>query len=240
MAPDPADINQKPKIWYRRPWVVAAFVICLIIGGGFIGLVLRSFSLAMTERRAGFTANPSANNSAQSVVLATLASGDDPSVGPADAAVTVVEFLDFQCPYSRQVFPVVRQLMQQYQNRVRFIIRDYPISDVHPLASSAAEASMCAWEQGQNQFWSFHDRLFINQDSLTEASIPELAQQAGADVDALRNCLTEGRYSSEVQSDLADGLALGVRGTPTFFINGRKFEGAIPFDVFKQLIDRSL
>ena len=240
MTPDPADNDKKPKIWYRRPWVVTAFVICLITGGAFIGLVLRAFSEAMTERQAAFTSNPAATNTAASGDLTTLASGDDPSVGPADAAVTVVEFLDFQCPYSRQVFPTVRQLMQGYQGQVRFIIRDYPIADVHPLAESAAEAAMCVWEQGQNQYWSFHDRLFINQDDLTEASITELARLSGADVTDLQNCLTTGRYREEVEADLADGLALGVKGTPTFFVNGRKFEGVIPFDLFKQMIDRSL
>jgi protein-disulfide isomerase len=226
--------------WYTRPGPLAAAIFFVLLGGFYVGLVFRSFSEAAKQSGAQFTRNPSPETAGVSSADSRGVSNDDPSLGPVDAPVTIVEFGDFQCPYCREVFPTVRRLMNLYDGKIRFVFRDYPISDGHPLAQTAAEAGMCAWEQGSNQFWSLHDRLFSNQDAISEDRIQSWAALSGADREALSTCLQSGRYHQEVLDDLADGVKLGVRGTPTFFVNGEKFEGVLSEEVFRDVIDRHI
>lgn len=160
---------------------------------------------------------------------------DDPSWGTASAPVQVVAFEDFQCPFCKEAYPIVRQVLTRYQDRVYFVYRDFPLSSEHPMAQSAAEAGQCAWEQGQNQFWSLHDRIYQNQDALSEANLVAWAELSGVDRERFLACLTSGKYQEEVREDFTDGIAAGVRGTPTFFINGRKIEGVIPLDAWETL-----
>jgi protein-disulfide isomerase len=138
---------------------------------------------------------------------------DDPALGPANAPITIIEFSDYECPYCRRWHTeVFNQLRQEYGDKIRFVYRDFPLSSIHPDAEPAAEAANCANEQGA--FWQYHDLLFSGIDS--------------------------GRYSQEVQADYQYASQLGVRSTPTFFINGLPVVGAQPYDVFKQVIDQEL
>ena len=168
-----------------------------------------------------------------------VATDDDPSLGPKDAKLTIVEFIDFQCPYSKQASDVVRALAAKYSDKVRFIIRDYPIVELHPEAQYAAEAAGCAEAQGK--FWGMHDRLFAGQDAgFNRDAFDKMAQASGADVAKFDACLTSRERVKEIQDDQGAGLAAGVRGTPTFFFNGQKVEGAIPADIFEKLIQSFL
>jgi protein-disulfide isomerase len=163
-----------------------------------------------------------------------VVSTDDPSLGRSDGALTIVEFADFECPHSREASLTMRELSLKYPERIRYIYRDFPISDVHPIAQKAAEAGECAAEQGR--FWEYHDKLYANQSDLSVERLPEFARELGLNTQVFESCLKSGRKQQEVLLDYQDGLAAGVRGTPTFFLNGTKVEGAIPKNVLEQLI----
>ncbi|MBI4458252.1 DsbA family protein [Candidatus Uhrbacteria bacterium] len=168
---------------------------------------------------------------------AAIETADDPSFGPADAKLTIVEFADFECPYSRASAPTVRSLMAKYGDRVRFIYRDFPLSTIHARAETAAVASECADAQGK--FWAYHDRLY-GSTALGYGDLVRYAAEAGLDKAAFEKCLAENRYKDEVVADLTQGIDAGVRGTPTFFLNGQILEGDVPRDVFEQLIEKLL
>jgi protein-disulfide isomerase len=161
---------------------------------------------------------------------------DDPSLGSSTAAVTIVEFADFGCPYSEESSHAVRELALQYPDDVRFIYRDFPLTDLHPIAQKAAEAGECAQDQGR--FWEYHDKLYQNQSSLTEERLLEFADELNMNPFQFQACLDSGRYSQEVLDDLQDGVDAGVRGTPTFFINGNRIAGAIPKDILEAVIQK--
>lgn len=164
----------------------------------------------------------------------TLATDDDPSLGSVDAVLTIVEFADFQCPYSQEVSYVLRRMAELYGGTVRVIFRDYPLVDVHPDALLAAGAAECAHEQGQ--FWAYHDKLFANQNALSRASLIDYASQVGMSKQKFESCLNAKRYEDEIANDMADGAAAGVLGTPTFFFNGHMVEGSIPESTFAKII----
>lgn len=167
-----------------------------------------------------------------------VATEDDPSIGPKDAKLTIVEFLDYQCPYCNQEYPVARELMNAYGDRVRFIIRDFPVQELHPDSVAAAVAAGCA--QAQGKYWPMHDRLFALKGVMTASDLDAAAQASGVDMTVYKACTAVQAPLDEIQGDIADGLAAGVRGTPTFFFNGYKVEGVIPKDVFETLINRFL
>lgn len=160
---------------------------------------------------------------------------DDPSIGPENARLTIVMFEDFQCPFCRQQFTTLRNAITKYSDRVRFVYRDFPISEIHADAEKAAEAGNCAHEQGQ--FWPYHDKLYLNADRLTVNDLKLYARQLHLDTAVFDNCLDTGKYSSEVAADFADGIAAGVTGTPTFFFNGNRVAGVISEEGFEQIIE---
>jgi protein-disulfide isomerase len=163
---------------------------------------------------------------------------DDPSLGNLEAPVIIVEFADFGCPYSRESSFVVRELATQYPDKVRFVYRDFPLTELHPIAQKAAEAGECAQDQGM--FWEYHDKLYQNQSTLTESRLVEFAVELNMNSYQFELCLNSGRYANEVLGDYEDGLEAGVRGTPTFFINGNRIAGAIPQDILDALIQSIL
>lgn len=165
-------------------------------------------------------------------------SADDPSLGSADATVQIVEFADFGCPYSRESSFVMRALAAAYGDKIHYEYRDFPITELHPQAEHAAEAAQCAAAQGK--FWEYHDKLYVNQTDLRDEQLVQYAEELNLDTDAFAKCLSSGQFHDEVTADYNDGAAAGVRGTPTFFVNGNRIPGSIPQDVLTQLIDRAL
>jgi protein-disulfide isomerase len=160
-----------------------------------------------------------------------------PSRGPADAKVTIVEFSDFQCPYCGAAFGTVETLMQQYAGKVKLVFRQFPLP-IHPNAEKAAEASLCAADQGK--FWEMHDLLFKNQKKLEVSDLKTYAASAGLDGPKFAQCLDSGDKKKQVDADLEAGQAAGVNGTPAFFINGVFLNGALPPEEFKKVIDPEL
>ena len=161
-----------------------------------------------------------------------------PSKGPADAAVTIVEFSDFECPFCGRVNPALEQVVQEYGDKVRIVFRQFPLTNIHPNAFKAAEASLCADEQGK--FWEIHDAMFREQRNLGIDQLKEKAARLGLESEAFNTCLDSSRYAEQVQADLSDGGDLGLTGTPAFFINGRFLSGAQPYEEFARIIDAEL
>ena len=162
---------------------------------------------------------------------------DDPSRGPEDAPIVIVEFSDFQCPYCRRATAALEELMERYDGQIRFVYKDYPLPS-HTEAFKAAEAGNCAHEQGM--FWEFHDRLFGAQDSLDVESLQAYAGELGLDGNQFAACLAEDRFADRVEHDLEVGRQYGVSSTPTVFINGRTVTGAVPLDIFEAIVEEEL
>ena len=166
-----------------------------------------------------------------------VAVDDDPSQGPADAPVTIVEFSDFQCPYCSRAESTVKQVLEKYKGKVRFVYRDFPLS-FHPFAAKAAEAAQCANEQGK--FWEFHDALYSDQTKLAVPDMEATATRLGLNADKFKSCIETGKYTAEVSKDMADATKAGVNSTPSFFINGIAVVGAQGPEAFNVVIDQEL
>jgi protein-disulfide isomerase len=164
---------------------------------------------------------------------------DDPMIGPEDAPITIVEFSDYECPYcQRWHTEVFERLLEAYPDEVRLVYRDFPLTSIHPNATPAAIAANCAREQ--DVFWDYHDKLFGMELGLNTEAYQEYASQLDIDTEEFNECLDSGRYEEEVQADFDFAANLGVRSTPTFFINGIAVVGAQPFEVFQQVIEQEL
>jgi len=172
---------------------------------------------------------------ALSIIHASVYTEDDPRIGNPDAPLVIVAFEDFACPFCKQSFPIIREVLTEYADEVLFVFRDFPLDDIHPTARIAAEAAECAHEQGK--FWEYHDRLFQNQGVFDTESLIDYGIAAGLDPSTFASCVDLERYRSEVEADVTAGTEAGVEGTPTFFFNGMKFEGTPPREAFIDLIE---
>jgi protein-disulfide isomerase len=165
-----------------------------------------------------------------------VADGGAPSMGPANAPVTIIEFSDYECPYCKRAEPTVKQVLDTYKDKVRLVYRHYPLP-FHQNAKPAAQASACANAQGK--FWEYHEKVFTAP-SLAKDTLKSLAGQTGLDQAKFDACLDNNETAGIVDKDMEDASAVGVRGTPAFFINGRMISGAQPFDRFKEIIEEEL
>ncbi|HVH29872.1 MAG TPA: DsbA family protein [Vicinamibacterales bacterium] len=166
-----------------------------------------------------------------------LVTAGHPSRGPEGAPVTIVEFSDFECPFCGALFPTIKSLEKSYPDTVRVVYRQFPLTTIHPYAMKAAEASLCAHEQGR--FWQMHDSLFGFQQDLTVASLKLRAMELGLNVEAFGSCLDSGRQAARIKQDMAEGARAGVSGTPTLFVNGRILLGNQPAEL-RALIEDEL
>ncbi len=158
--------------------------------------------------------------------------------GNPQAAVTLVEFGDLQCPACVAAHPTMEKLRQQFGDRVRFVFRQYPLERIHAYALHAAEATECAGQQGK--FWQALDRLYKAEGDLKDASLERYARELGLDMTSYHACLADPATAARIQRDVADGHALGVRGTPTFFLGNERIEGPLDYAQFAQLLNREL
>jgi len=168
---------------------------------------------------------------------ADVADATAPAKGPADAPVTIVEFSDFQCPYCSRVLPSIDEALATYPTQVRLVYRQFPLN-IHPNAQKAAEASLCAQEQGK--FWEMHDAMFANQQQLAVDQLKAKAAELGLDAEKFNQCLDSGKYAPKIREDMTAGAAAGVNGTPALFVNGRFLNGAVPFSAIQKLIEDEL
>lgn len=167
-----------------------------------------------------------------------VATDGRPALGPADAKVTVVEFVDFECPfcgrYARDTFP---KLVREYGSRIRYVSRHFPLP-IHEHAIPVAIAAECAFRQ--DRYWEFHRAVFADQEHLESGGVRTAARRAGLDPGRFQSCRREPSVRAAVERDLADGRRYGVQATPTFFVNGQLLRGAQPFATFKAVIDAAL
>ncbi len=167
-----------------------------------------------------------------------VAANGFPARGPAAAPVTIVEFSDFQCPFCSRITPTLEQVVSKYGNKVRLVFRQFPLP-MHPNAAKAAEAALCANEQGK--FWEMHDAMFKDQAGLAvDALKSKAAGIAGINAASFNSCLDSGKETPAVQSDMKAGTKAGVNGTPAMFVNGRFINGAVSADDLSKVIDEEL
>lgn len=164
---------------------------------------------------------------------------DGVEMGPEDAPITIVEFSDFQCPFcarwQQEVWP---QISETYQGKVRLVYRDFPLIQAHPYAQDAAIAARCAGEQ--DLYWEYHGLLFAGEMELSSLTFETYATRLDLDQDSFSQCLKSPEILMQVINDLRLGEMVGIGGTPTFFINGYRIEGAQPFEEFQKVIDSIL
>jgi protein-disulfide isomerase len=162
---------------------------------------------------------------------------DAPVLGPADAPITIVEFTDYQCPYCQAAQQYVDRVMETYKGQVRLVYQEFPL-DFHPQAKPAGRAARCAGEQGK--FWEMHLSLLRKPGTYDEADLQSRAIALGLDAKAFGACTASDKYDSVIQKAVDNGRSVGVSGTPTFFLNGRSFSGAQPFEIFERMIEEEL
>jgi protein-disulfide isomerase len=157
--------------------------------------------------------------------------------GPADAAVTLVEYGDYECPYCGAAYPIVKEVQARMGDRLRFVFRNFPITSSHPHAQQAAEAAEAAGSQGR--FWQMHDLLFENQRHLSDPDLRAYAEKIGLAVEQFDNELAEHVHAARVHEDLMSGARSGVNGTPTFLINGARHDDSYDTEPLLAALERA-
>jgi len=243
------------KMWDSANIIVAALIIgiCIVIGFKAIAINMKTIEINVSEKTMqkfidgmkslggprgegpGGDIRPAQGSKRVEGVLA----GSNPIKGNAEAPVLMVQFSDFQCPFSKRFYKeVFPQIEKEYisTGKVKFAYRDFPL-EFHPLAKGAAAASRCAGKE--NKYWEMFDKLSQNEQIDTE-SLKKYAQEIKLDMQAFNGCLNEQKVKDEVDKDFKEGSGFGVSGTPSFFINGRFVVGAQPLDIFKKIIEEEL
>ena len=242
--------------------IVSASILAAFLGGYLLGMQTAEPYYDTTDKIDGMAVSPQKLAPTPSLptqeqfgpqISRSISVDDDPMKGNPDAAITIVEFSDFQCPFCAKFHEnTLRQIEQNYisTGKVNFVYRDFPIQSIHPNAIPAALASECADDQGK--FWEMHDMIFENQRSWQDLQIvqstslfKEYAVKINLDSDEFDSCLDSGKHIGEIQNDLDDGRAYGVTGTPGFFVGNEeigftKLIGAQPFASFQRVIDGQL
>jgi protein-disulfide isomerase len=184
------------------------------------------------------------SNAQPGINAASLIESNDPVLGDPNARISIIEFSDFQCPFCARAFEGAvtdfKQSSYFTDGEVNLVYKQFPLNSIHPQAQGAAEASLCAQEQGK--FWEYHDALFANQASLGTPSLKSYASQLGLNANEFNDCLDSGKYISEVNKETAQATAAGGRGTPFFVIVNREtgdatsISGAYPWPQFEAAI----
>jgi len=170
---------------------------------------------------------PRTHHSAKEIAAVPI-EGRDHIQGPIDAPIALIEYGDYQCPHCGAAYPIVKALQKRLGKHLRFAFRNFPLSESHEFAEHAAEAAEAAADQGK--FWEMHDLLFENQDALDDDSLANYATDLGLDSIRLKREVMSGSRAERVREDFRSGLRNGVNGTPTFFINGERYDGAFDFE----------
>lgn len=239
--------------WIRKPWVVLGSVVLLVViawGIFFIWQVVRSIvliregrSLTQLAREKKFQASIArtiANTRVTETDLSRLESRDEPTLGNPEAKVRIVEFVDYQCPYSREVASVVRAFMRAHVQEAFLILRDFPIADLNPESERVAIAARCVYAQkNADRFWLYHDRLYASQEAQGPEELRLYAQQIGVDISLYDACVRAAVPRAHIRSSIEDALAAGVEGTPTFFFNGVKIQGSIDAKSFETIFQEA-
>lgn len=236
---EPVAENLNSELIKQSPYLIPG---AILIAGALIAWAV----FYSNQNPSSQTANPIAEPAGKVEVSAD----DDPFLGPEKAKVTIIEFTDYQCPFCRRFWKeTLDQIKREYINSgkgVKFVLRDFPLTSIHPMAQKLSEATECSREQ--SKFWEMHDKIFEEQDKLGQGTISAYgindiknwAVQLRLNGGQFNQCLDSGKYADEVRKDFEDGSRAGAGGTPTFFINGIPLVGSQPFENFKVIIDEEL
>jgi protein-disulfide isomerase len=240
---DPQTI-QEDTITFKRSHFYSLLTVLAFATGVLLGYVVWGVDTAAGTTQTTSTASgtviqlPTAEQQQQEFQRYDIPTEDAYAIGPADAPITIVEFSDYQCPFCRRWHnEVYEPLLAAYPGQIRLVYRHFPLTSIHPDAMSAAEAAMCAGEQ--DAYWQFHEKLFASE-TLGNNTYIQYAQDLGLNMSTFESCLSDHKYQEAVQADSDFAVNLGIRSTPTFFINGLAIVGAQPLEVFKQVIDKEL
>lgn len=203
--------------WYQHWWGKALIFVTAVI---FVEMIIFIFFVSFYYQKlySGEILGRALDSVEQQARLDLLQNGIDPSLGPEIADITVVAFEDYSCPFSLQSQPLIKQLVAKYPGRLKFIYKDFPLSAIHPKAEAAAEAAQCAFEQ--DKFWEYQDALFADQERYSDEHFRSLAKELGLNISRFNECYNTHKYKQSVAEDVRLGRSLGVRGTPTWFVNG--------------------
>ncbi|MBU2456366.1 DsbA family protein, partial [Patescibacteria group bacterium] len=213
--------------WYKKWWgisLIIIFILFLMFGIYFIYLVRKiQKEMQINELNPQTLLTPSSvYEKSKNKIL--IEGQNNYWTGSIDPKIVIVEFADFSCPLCKNSFSKIRTISLKYKDNIKIIFRDFPI---HENSINLALAGRCAGEQGL--FWQMHDKLFQSQGDLTSDHLVSLATQIGVDAKKFNDCLNSQKYLTSIKKDFYDGELLGVKGTPTWFINGQKIEGDISF-----------
>lgn len=231
--------------WYQTWWgvlIVGLIVVVVVIVLG-LGSITGYYTWKI-KRGEGDEILQKLNLTSQSAttfidnVRKELETNDDPTLGNPKAEIVIVEFVDFKCPNSKMADSIIKKVAQKYWNKVKVIVRDFPTESTYPGSSELALLTSCA--QNQGKYWALQDILYANQDQLpivlSETDTKNLLGQAGVDFIQVQKCLSGNQVKTEINRDYATGFKYGVRGTPTFFINGQKIEGVITLESWDKFL----
>ncbi len=161
----------------------------------------------------------------------------NPTIGDPEAPITIIMFIDFECPYCQGQFETFNSIIKNYEPALYIVFKHLPLNSLHPRALDAAKASTCAAEQ--NKFWEYHDQLFV-QKNLEQNNLYTIAQQINLNTTLFNTCFSKGTHDKKIEEDLEDAVTLNLRGTPTYIINGDIIEGGIPHDTWNEIILKHL
>ena len=235
-------VEQEDTVTFKRSHFYSVLVVLAFAVGILVGYVTWGMGAASVQ-----TASQANSPVAAGAQIATeepqyvrydIPTQGTYALGPENAPITIVEFSDFQCPFCRRWHEEVYEpLLAAYPGKIRMVHRNLPLTSIHPDAFSAAEAAMCAGEQ--DAFWPYHEKLFSSE-TLGSDIYTQYAQELSLDMNSFETCMADHKYQEAIQIDSDFAIDMGIRSTPTFFINGLAVVGAQPLDVFKQVIDKEL
>lgn len=168
-------------------------------------------------------------------MLKVPVSAHDHIRGNAEAKLILVEYGDYQCPFCAQAHPIILKLLESFGNKLKFVFRNFPLTQIHPMADAAAQTAEFAG--AHQQFWPMHDLIYDNQANLSPALLFELAKQLKLSDSDLEVALKNSLYQSKVKDDFMSGIQSGVNGTPTFFINGQHYKGEYSFEGLSEALE---
>ena len=220
-------VNQKH--WYKKWWGILLIAVLLILTSFFTASIFY-----VSSQVKGLLNNPQLLLAGQGQIFQNTEGTDNYWLGSSRPKVTIVEFADFACPYSKNSYSTIRELSIKYHDRIKLIYRDYPyISEASP---DLAQAARCAGLQGL--FWPMHDKLYQNQGVTEKKAIAGLAVAAGVNLEKFLLCMENKQTLPAVKKNMTDAEQFGVKGTPTWLVNGRKLEGDIPPATWEKIIEQ--
>ncbi len=233
------EAKEENTLTFKRSHIYAALLPLAFVVGLAVGYIFWGRATPDAPAAAPAPAAAEAAPAQGEVQRYDISEDDDPVWGSDEASITIIEFSDYECPYCRrwhvEVWP---QIKETYPDQVRLVFRDFPLSTIHANATPAAAAANCAGEQ--NNYWEFSELLFGMELGLDKKAYEQYASILELELEAFTECLESGDQNDEVMADYEYAANLGVRSTPTFFINGIALVGAQPFEFFQNLIEQEL